>query len=69
MQAHLVEQAFVQQRRDHGIGLALGIGQALRERIARRAGGPEDGLQDVQVFGAAVTPAGGWQGLSPVIVV
>lgn len=69
LQAHLVERAFVQQRRDHGVGLALGIGQALRQRIARRACGPEDGLQDAQVFSAAVTPAGGWQGLSPVIVV
>ena len=68
LQAHLVERAFVQQRRDHGVGLALGIGQALRECIARRACGSEDGLQNAQVFGAAVTPAGGWQGLSPVVV-
>ncbi len=67
LQAHLVEQAFIQQRRHHGVGLALGIGQALRQRIARRACGPEDGLQDAQVFSAAVTPAGGWQGLSPVM--
>ena len=68
LQAHLVEQAFIQQRRHHGVGLALGIGQALRQRIARRACGSEDGLQDAQVFSAAVTPAGGWQGLSPVVL-